>query len=275
MAQILTLFLVAIVVLFAAKLFGAASNAASNENSRLQGSVDGLESVITPEGLQEQIVVYRGMTVSFNKDLHIPNWVAWELTREETGGTSPRAKKFMNDPDVPGCPYTSDYVSSGYDRGHMAPAADMKWDAEAMEQSFYLTNICPQAKILNTGTWKKLEDKCRQWAEIDSAIIIVCGPVLTDGIDEYIGQTRVAVPKRFFKVILSPYADPPRGIGFIMPNGQVPGGMEKAALSIDEVEQATGYDFFSALDDEIEEEVESQCRFYYWSNLGKKKKHAY
>lgn len=227
--------------------------------------------VVDENPQSEEIVNYEGYCLSFNSQMHIPNWVAWELTGKEVAGTFPRKDNFRADDNVAGSAEKWDYSYSGYDRGHMAPAGDMKWSEKAMDESFYMSNMCPQAKSLNTGAWKRLEEKCRQWAEIDSAIIIVCGPILTDPIEEYIGDSRVAVPQRFFKVILSPYVDTPRGIGFIMPNGKVPGGMQAAAVSIDEVERITGLDFFSSLPDEIENEVESQCRFHYWSTLKKKK----
>lgn len=226
-----------------------------------------LTAVIIPDTLRAQIVEYAGMTVSFNPARHIPNWVAWELTAEETLGTVPRAKGFTADLSVAGCPEPWEYSYSGYDRGHIAPAGDMKWSREAMEQSFYMTNVCPQVKSFNSGVWARLEEKCRTWAQADSAIIIVAGPVMTDPVIETIGDTHIAVPQRFFKVILSPYADPPRAIGFLMNNGSVPGGMQAAAVSVDAVEEATGYDFFSALPDSVEKEVESQCRFHYWSTL--------
>lgn len=226
-----------------------------------------LEMVVTPSGLTEQIVSYDGMTISFNADRHIPNWVAWELTAEETRGTVPRAKSFAADPDVAGCPEPWEYSYSGYDRGHIAPAGDMKWSQLAMEQSFLMTNVCPQVKSFNSGVWARLEEKCRTWAQADSAIIIIAGPVMTDPMTETIGDSHIAVPRRFFKVILSPYANPPRAIGFLMNNGAVPGGMQAAAVSVDEVEAATGYDFFSTLPDSIEAAVESECRFHYWSTL--------
>lgn len=210
---------------------------------------------------------YAGMTVSFNPRLHVPNWVAWELTAEETKGKTPRHNKFQADEDMEGSADPWDYNYSGYDRGHMAPAGDMKWSEEAMRETFYMTNMCPQAKNLNTGAWKSLEEKCRQWAKADSAIVIVCGPVLTDSITEYIGDSRVAVPERFFKVVLSPYANPPRGIGFVMNNGKVEGGIQRAAMSIDEVERITGHDFFAALPDSIENIIESQNDFHFWSTL--------
>lgn len=207
------------------------------------------------------------MTVSFNPELHIPNWVSWELLGTETSGEEERADKFTTDTNVDGCATTNDYRGSGYDRGHIAPAADMRWNQTAMQQSFMMTNIAPQLHSLNGGAWKKLEEKCRIWAQVDSAIIIIAGPVTTDPIDEYIGETQVAVPQRFFKVIASPWANPPRGIGFIMPNGKVKGGMQAAAVTIDDVEAATGHDFFSQLPDSIEQMIESECRFNYWSNL--------
>lgn len=233
--------------------------------------IAGLEKVVTATGLPEQLINYEGMVVSFNKDAHVPNWVAWELTADEVAGTVPRAKDFFADKSVTGCANPWDYSYSGYDRGHMAPAGDMKWSTVAMQQSFCMTNICPQNNDLNSGAWMRLEEECRVWAQADSAIVIVAGPVLSDDLTETIGDTKVIVPHRFFKVVLSPYADPPRGIAFIMNNGKVPGGMQAAAVTIDEVERVTGHDFFSALPDDVEAQVESECRFHYWSTLKPKK----
>lgn len=258
------LLIIPIVVMYLVGCFPISSDNTVIANNNQFGN---LEMVTTPETIPSQIVNYEGMILSFNKDLHIPNWVAWELTATEVSGTFPRDDNFRGDDNVIGSAEKWDYSYSGYDRGHMAPAGDMKWSAKAMDESFYMTNMCPQAKSLNTGAWKRLEEKCRQWAEIDSAIIVICGPIVTDPINEYIGDSKVAVPQRFFKVILSPYVESPRGIGFIMPNTKVPGGMQAAAVSIDEVEQVTGYDFFSSLPDEIENDVESQCKFHYWSTL--------
>ena len=258
------LLIIPIVVMYLVGCFPISSDNTVIANNNQFGN---LEMVTTPETIPSQIVNYEGMILSFNKDLHIPNWVAWELTATEVSGTFPRDDNFRGDDNVIGSAEKWDYSYSGYDRGHMAPAGDMKWSAKAMDESFYMTNMCPQAKSLNTGAWKRLEEKCRQWAEIDSAIIVICGPIVTDPINEYIGDSKVAVPQRFFKVILSPYIENPRGIGFIMPNAKVPGGMQAAAVSIDEVERVTGYDFFSSLPDEVENAVESQCKFHYWSTL--------
>ncbi len=233
--------------------------------SVFKSNPDSLMTVAMLSSKHSQIIDYEGFRVSFNDSLHIPNWVAWELTNEETNGTTARENKFWSDEKVNGCPETYDYSYSGYDRGHMCPAGDMKWNRGAMHCTFSLANICPQAKSLNTGAWKKLEEKCRRWANADSAIIIVCGPILTDHLRETIGDSRVAVPERFFKVVLSPHVRPIRGIGFIMRNGKVAGGMQAAAVSIDSVERATGLDFYASLPDSIEEEVEAKCDFPRWS----------
>lgn len=255
-----------VVLLASVYIYGRCSSPDRNETPEWRVDTKELMKVSMPDGLPQRIVAYEGMDVDFNPQLHIPNYVAWELTADETHGDVPRLNKFMNDPEVDGCAETWDYSYSGYDRGHMAPAADMKWSREAMRQTFYLTNICPQAKALNTGAWNRLEANCRKWAQRDSSLIIICGPILTDKIDEFIGDNRVAVPKRFFKVVLAPFTQPMSGIGFIMPNDRVEGGIQAAAVSIDSVESATGYDFFSALPDHLEKEVEKQCDFHKWNS---------
>lgn len=226
-----------------------------------------LQEVVTNPALEEHIIHYKGMTVSFNPRLHIPNWVAWELTAEEAKGEEPRSDNFAADESVPGCADPWDYKYTGYDRGHICPAGDLKWDPVAMNESFLMTNMCPQSPKLNRGTWQKLEDKCRQRAIADSAVIIIAGPVLTDEIKEYLGDTKVAVPQRFFKVVLSPFRPDPVAIGFVMVNGKVEGGMQAAALSVDEVERITGHDFFSQLPDSIENHVESNHNFTRWSQM--------
>ena len=237
---------------------------------RNEGAYGDLMKVVTNPAVPSQLKSYKGMDISFNEKCHIPNWVSWELTDEETMGDVPRKDKFTSDPDIEGCPDSWDYSYSGYDRGHMAPAGDMKWDSKAMEETFFMSNICPQVNALNTGAWKNLEEKCRLWAQIDGRIYIVCGPIIDEKPMELIGDSRVWVPSRFFKAIIAPYSNPARGIGFIMPNEKVKGGMQPCAVTIDEIERITGHDLFPALPDDIEAELESQCNFNKWSTLKKK-----
>ena len=147
----------------------------------------------------------------------------------------------------------------------MAPSADMKWSVKAMDEACYLSNIVPQLSKLNSGVWSTIESKCREWALRDSAIYIVCGPVIDGNPLDYIGRSEVYVPSSFFKAVISPYADPPRGIGFIVKHKGHKGGMQTAAVSIAEIEKVTGHAFFSSLTDSLENFLEAQNNFLHWN----------
>jgi len=262
--------MVAIAVIWSAMVLASGCNPGATGTAaapRLSVIGDSLLNVRIPVEQPESLIHYPGFIVSFNKENHVPNYVAWELTAAEceSNVTSRKSATFLPDLQIDGCAELSDYRRSGYSRGHMAPAGDMRWSRETMDACFLLTNICPQSTALNGGPWASLEEKCRIWARRDSALVIVCGPVLTDEITQRIGESGVAVPERFFKVILAPYANPPRAIGFIMPNARFEGGMQTAAVTVDEVEMITGMDFFRSLPDEIENKIESECNFPSWS----------
>lgn len=224
-----------------------------------------LQVVKLPDGLPDKRLAYRGFTVHFNPELHIPNCVVYELTASETEGSVPRFGSFETDSAVAGCANPWDYTLSGYDRGHMIPAGDLRWDSLAMRESFKMTNVCPQTRALNSGGWTKIEDKIREWAVRDSVLIVVTGPVITRGM-KTIGDSHVAVPTAFFKVVLAPFATPMRAIGFVMPNKAANGPLKKYVVSVDEVERRTGMDFFSALPDDIENGIESQLNLSVWTH---------
>lgn len=225
---------------------------------------EGLENVAIPSGLTSQIKEYTGFTLSFNKDNKTPNYVVWELLGSEVGGTVSRTDNFWQDSDILGCTKHSDYTGSGYDRGHMCPAADQKWSKEAMNDCFVMANMCPQLHDLNSGAWETLESKERTWAKRDSAILIVAGPIYSDG-ETYIEKSKVRVPDAFFKVLIAPYLDEPRGIAFVYPHMKCQGNMQDYATTIDEVEKITGFDFFFALPDAIEEKIEGEYSFTEWN----------
>lgn len=220
-----------------------------------------------------QLIHYPGFDVYFSNNHRQPYYVSWVLTPEHArGGSVKRSDKFRPDPDVENCAQLDDYRNSGFDRGHMAPSADFKYAEDAQLATFFLTNMSPQRHELNGGAWGKLEDQCRNWAQRDSTLIIIAGPVLSDRIERTIGANEVSVPGRYFKVVLAPYAVPPRAIGFIMPNRYVEGGVQATAVSVDDVEEITGYDFFSALPDEIEDRLEAEGRYSQWQYSKSKKK---
>lgn len=270
------LLLIAAAVLISIGVYGLTCSRKNSENA--SGSITGISSgsmsrfnsdallnVDIPSSLVSQVKDYEGFRVSFNKENHTPNWVAWELLASETDGDVGRYNNFWTDNEIDGCPSTYDYRNSGYDRGHLCPAADQKWSREAMEQCFSLANICPQDHSLNTGAWKTLEGKERLWAQRDSAIIIISGPIYADTDKTRIGTAGVRVPGAFFKILAAPYLDNPRGIAFVYPNMTAPGNMENYVMTIDDVEQLTGFDFLSALPDDIENEIESKSSFKEWN----------
>ena len=211
------------------------------------------------------IITHTGYTLSYNESYEQANWVAYELTREETNKIVERSNKFMIDPKVKtGTANDKDYAGSGYDKGHLAPAADMGWSSITMEESFYYSNMSPQEPGFNRGIWKKLEEQVRSWAIEDSLIYIVTGPVLTGGLST-IGFNQVAVPKYFYKVILD-YTEPSiKGIGFIISNSASKIPLQNYAVTIDSVEKFTGIDFYPLLPDDQEESIESTIYLNCWS----------
>lgn len=214
----------------------------------------------------EQIIQHKGYTVSYNQKWLIPIWIAYELTMEECQGSVSRTGTFTPDPCIAGCTATTyDYSGSGWDRGHMAPAADMKWDTDAMVESFYLSNICPQDNNLNSGLWLATEKMARRWAERDGRVYIVCGPIVeTD--HKTIGENKVAVPSFFFKVLLRNQEGDWYAIGFLFPNTSCDGFLYDYSFPVDVIEDRTGFDFFSALPDNIEEHVEKDYKIKDWNS---------
>ncbi len=214
-----------------------------------------------------QTIEHLGYTVSYNHDWRLPNWVAYELTASEVQGALARSDKFLPDPLVAGDPVvTTDYRNSGYDRGHMAPAADMRWSKQAMKESFYMTNMCPQNHSNNAGDWKDLEELVRDLATKYGSIYICCGPIVTNT-SHTIGTVRkIVVPQAFYKVLLRQKADGSwTSIGFVMNNAAGNRPLMTYMRSVDEVEQLTGIDFFYQLPDTIEELIEADFKTSDWS----------
>ena len=134
---------------------------------------ENLEIPAPIESNKELLLHRTNYTLSFNKSTNLPNWVAWRLDKKKLAQKVSRDRyKFVADPEVSGknAVVTQDYAQSGYDRGHMCPANDSRWSADAMRESFYMTNICPQNLSLNSGDWNELEQACHKWAEEGDAI---------------------------------------------------------------------------------------------------------
>jgi endonuclease G len=239
-----------------------------NNDISLEEAVVSVQNLEIPAKLKdrsEKILKRSNYTISYNRNWNQPNWVAWELNKNETKGRNNRNEEFTADPDLAEAYQVEsyDYSGSGYDRGHMCPAGDNHFDAKAMNESFYMSNICPQNHELNAGKWNDLEIACRKWANRYQQLFIVCGPIIDKRNGKRIGKEHeIIVPEKFFKVILITSTKPARAIGYIFENN----GSDRPykVHSIDEVEKITGMDFFPNLPDKIEDLVESRYEASDW-----------
>lgn len=232
--------------------------------NQLEGTSDNLSLAVKLDKSNQQILKRTAYSLSYNPELLIPNWVAWCLTADHAEGDCPRDNTFYEDEDVPFPKATNeDYRGSGWSRGHMCPAGDNKWDAEAMRESNMLTNICPQHASLNSGLWNVIEHDCRKWAKKYGEVYIVCGPVLLNKEHETIGRNKVVVPEAFFKVILRLNPEP-AAIGFVVRNNEGKKKKDQFINTVDDVERITGIDFFPALPDSIEDKVEAYSNLEDW-----------
>lgn len=227
-----------------------------------QSASNALMTVSIPKGVSNQVINYQSIRVNFNPALRIPNCVAYELTAtmidmaDAPGHENRKNYNYSRDHNVASCPENWEYRGSGYSRGHMAPAMDMRWDKTAMAQCFYMTNMCPQDTKLNNDHWRVLEEKVHRWAKRDKRLMVYTGPIMVKN-PRMIGKNKenIAVPDAFFKVVYAP--EKGRSIAFIYDNRPCPGGISKYAVTVAEVERRTGLKFSSAI-------PKNQCKVTDW-----------
>lgn len=246
-------------------------NSKEADEQEINGSaqdIQGVEMPVIKQKLPNQILKRYAYTLSYNKSTRCPNWVAWKLTASHTDGPYRRKDfQFHEDMDVPSPrAYYSDYSRNGLglQRGHMCPAGDNKWSEKAMDECHLLSNVCPQFGDLNGGEWKCVEEDCREWANEYNTIYIVCGPVFHNRKHITLGEDKISVPDAFFKVILR-LGNNPQALGFVYPNKDCSGGKARYVKSVDEVEKVTGMDFFSSLDNKVENEIERKSNLQLWN----------
>ncbi|MBR4147974.1 MAG: DNA/RNA non-specific endonuclease [Bacteroidales bacterium] len=232
---------------------------------KAEGDTLSIETPRVVDNRANQVITHKGYSVSYNKDTRLPNWVAYELTNEEVNGTCKRNGRFFQDPDVRGRQADNDdYRNTGWDKGHIAPAGDMKWDEQAMLESCYFTNVCPQNHNLNGGDWRSLEEKCRDYAQRYGNVYIAAGPVVGENRNGVIGNNLVVIPDAFYKVLLISKDGRYEGVGFYFENVAGHKPLTTYVKSIDEIEALTNIDFFFSLPDDIENTVESTVNEEIW-----------
>jgi len=213
----------------------------------------------------DTIITHYAYSLIYSEKHEQAKWVAYELTHTETISLFHRINVFLIDPLIHSeSANNNDYKESGYDRGHLAPAADMGWSEITMKESFYYSNMSPQLPSFNRGIWKQLEEQVRAWAKEYEKIYIVTGPILMDNLKS-IGANKVSVPKSYYKVILDYSMPIVKGIGFILPNEPSKQKLESFAVTIDSVEKVTGINFFYKLPKNDEVLIEKVLRLNAWS----------
>lgn len=213
----------------------------------------------------DAIVEHQYYTVAYDEKNEQARWIAYSLTAENLSNAQFKRKdNFKSDPDViTGSATLEDYKKSGYDRGHLAPAADFTWTEDGLDESFYMSNMSPQVPGFNRGIWKVLEEQVRTWAKANHKLYIVTGPIVGKR-PKKIGKNKVSVPEYYYKAILDIQEPELKAIGFILKNEKSSEDIMSFALSIDELEQQTGLDFFPLIPDDLEEKLESELNKSLW-----------
>ncbi|MCS6982133.1 MAG: DNA/RNA non-specific endonuclease [Flavobacteriales bacterium] len=193
-------------------------------------------------------VVHTAMVLNYKEKFEQACWVAHIIVPEVAMGKQSRTNNFRADPLVPtGTAHASDYRKSGFERGHLAPSADFRWNITALDESYYYSNIAPQRKELNRERWRELEELLRQYViQTQRPLYVVTGGILKGSLLS-IGPNEVAVPKFFYKVALDFTHPQMPGIGFILPNSTCSRPLMDYRLPIDSVESRTGINFFPKL----------------------------
>ena len=209
-----------------------------------------------------ELIKHTFYSLSYVEDHEQAEWVHYKITPLMLKGNVKRTNYFKIDRKVStGSANTKDYLKSGYDRGHLAPAADMKLSKLSMSESFYMSNVSPQKHSFNAGAWLKLEKLVRAWAKI-SELYITTGGVLNSKYLKTIGNNNVSVPEKFYKIIYDPRNQ--KIIAFLMANEKLDLPIEKYIVTVDEIESLTGIDFYHQLDDVLEEKLESTILKRQW-----------
>ncbi|MBK7384872.1 MAG: DNA/RNA non-specific endonuclease [Flavobacteriales bacterium] len=210
----------------------------------------------------DEVIVHAAHMLVYSEKHEQPKWVAHIAVPDLITGNLARIDSFSPDPMVKtGTAVTADYWNSGYDRGHLVPSADMRWNLDAMKATYLYSNISPQVPELNRGTWAELEDWGRRYVNYSKRrIFVVTGPVLRDGLptmQKADRQNEVSIPEYFFKVIADLDGDQPKAIAFVMRNAAQEYPPISYSVTVDSVEAFTGIDFFPALDDATENRIEA------------------
>lgn len=219
---------------------------------------------LRPLGLYNDIVSHTYYTLSYSEDHEQAEWVYYVLNSNQLNSSTERKNNFRPDNKVKtSSAQLYDYKGSGYDRGHLAPATDMKYNTISMSESFFMSNMSPQSPSFNRGIWKKIEKQFRDWSYKYGELVIITGPVLKGENYGSIGYNKVTIPKWYYKVAIDP-SNYERNLAILIENKGSSASIKSFVVTIDYLEEFSGLDFFHNLSDEIEESFESSIHTNLW-----------
>ena len=218
----------------------------------------------SPLGKNNEIVKHSYYTLSYSEEDEQAEWIYYELNSNQLNSAVSRSNNFKSDPLIStSSAQLYDYKGSGYDRGHLAPAGDMKYNSNAMSESFYMSNMSPQSSSFNRGIWKKIEKQFRDWSLKYGELVIITGPILNEDKLGTIGSNKVTVPRQFYKVAIDP-KNLDRNVAILIENRGSSESIKSFAVSIDELERVSGLDFFYKLSEETQLRIESRANTEMW-----------
>lgn len=216
----------------------------------------------------QSVVTY---SLEYDCNLRHAKWVAFSFYDATARLGSGRTNAWDDDPGIP-----EEYRSSrsdfyGYDRGHICASYDRQYSKEANEQTFYYSNMSPQMGNFNQKIWVKLEQKVQNWGRSNTfrniLYVVKGGTIRADQVLEYTGTHNIPVPKYYWMTLVARKNNTYKAIAFWLEHrdyGDGPFNFEDFAISVDELEQKTGFDFFHNLPDNIENEIEAKFDYNRW-----------
>jgi len=200
-------------------------------------------------------------------------WSCYQMYAENSVSNTSRytgTPQYPSDPDIPSTyQFASDpYWNTGFDHGHICPSADRLCSSEANYQTFFLTNMQPQVNGFNSGVWSNMELRLRNWNRNSFRdTLYVCKGGTIDNASQILRTLKngLIVPKYFFMAVLCIKDQEYKAIGFwVEHEDNDDDDLRKYAVSIDELEELTGIDFFCNLPDATEKAVESNVYPQSW-----------
>lgn len=260
----LVIIIVTVVLYYADDLFDNDDNTGADHSVVRQDNSKEFNDTFLPASTTGQVVKHNFYTLSYSEKDEQAEWVAYELRKSDLSKNEFERPYFIEDKKVK--TKSADwrnYKNSGYDRGHLVPAGDRRMSFEAYNETFLTSNISPQDHDFNAGIWNRLEQKVRYWAKKYNGVYVVTGGVLKGDL-QTIGDENVSVPDEFYKIVVDFSNGEYKAVAFLIPNRPSSKSFYEYAVSIDEVEAATGIDFFPQLPDSIENNLESTIDLKAW-----------